>query len=202
MKYMIIRVNAVWLVHKLPPKNLLLLTLQFRINRTLITCTRQNDEELQGVFHRNMPTVCYSLRNDVARFLSLPSLQLITGYKCLAAGRESNGTEKVSFKWLVFLFFDYPRPRRLFHNQQSKRGTDCRGWMKQREYYLNDPSTDLQQLHRPQHLTILEYLYSHQPLYTFHLVKMRCNTCPSQRIDLMNDGIPYPYTHPNINQTA
>ena len=45
MIYMTIRVNAVWLVHKLPPKNLLLLILQFRINRTLITCTRQNDED-------------------------------------------------------------------------------------------------------------------------------------------------------------
>ena len=52
--------------------------------------------------HRNMPTVCHSLRNDVARYLSLTSLQLITGYKCLAAGGESNGTEKVSIEQLIF----------------------------------------------------------------------------------------------------
>ena len=49
-----------------------------------------------------MPTVCHSLRNDVARYLSLTSLQLITGYKCLDAGGESNGTEKVSIEQLIF----------------------------------------------------------------------------------------------------
>ena len=172
MKYMIIRVNAVWLVHKLPSKNLLLLNLHSNYNHDSIQNKQhsdnlhktktQNDEDPQEYREYSIGIcrqfACHSLQNDVARFLSLPSLQLVTGYKCLAAGRESNGTEKVSFKQLVFLFFDYPRPRRLFHNQQLKRGTDCRGWMKQREYYLNDPSTDLQWLHRPQHLTILEYL--------------------------------------------
>ena len=56
MEYMMIRVNAARLVHRLPPKNLLLLNLhsnsnhssvQFRTNRTLITCTRQKHKTMR-----------------------------------------------------------------------------------------------------------------------------------------------------------
>ena len=140
MKYMIIRVNAVWLVHKLPSKNLLLLNLHSNYNHdsvqnkqhsdNLHKTKTQNDEDqqeyrnttstlrerylavLRNVWPEVIPSeyadicrqfACHSLQNDVARFLSLlPSLQLVTGYKCLAAGGESNRTEKVSFKQLVF----------------------------------------------------------------------------------------------------
>ena len=164
MIYMIIRVNAAWLVHKLPSKNLLLLNLHSNSNHdsvqnkqhsdNLHKTKTQNDEDQQeyrnttstlqerylAVLRNVWPEVipseyADSLRATLSKMtqrgicLSDPctNIHLITSYKCLAAGRESNGTEKVSFKQLVFLFFDYPRPSRLFHNQQSKRGTNCRG---------------------------------------------------------------------------
>ena len=55
--------------------------------------------------HRNTGSILSEYADSlplVAHYLSLPSLQLITGYKCLAAGGESNGTEKVSIEQLIF----------------------------------------------------------------------------------------------------